>query len=125
MPTYDYKCDNCRHEFEIYQSMKDDKLIKCPSCGENTLKRLIGTGSGLIFKGSGFYLTDYKNKPTENKTSERTSSETNKKESKPESLPSSSDTANTSTPKNDSKETNDSKSKHSEKKSSKAKSDKD
>ena len=73
MPTYDYKCDNCGHQFETYQSMKDDKLTICPSCGENTLIRLIGTGSGLIFKGSGFYLTDYKNKPVE-KSSAKTSS---------------------------------------------------
>lgn len=62
MPTYDYKCDNCGHEFEIFQSMKDDKLTLCPECGKKKLKRLIGGGSGLIFKGSGFYLTDYKNK---------------------------------------------------------------
>lgn len=65
MPTYDYKCDNCDHEFEIFQSMKDNKLSKCPVCGKESLKRLIGTGGGLIFKGSGFYLTDYKNKTTE------------------------------------------------------------
>lgn len=65
MPTYEYKCDNCLHEFETYQTMKDDKLTKCPNCAQNTLKRLIGSGGGLIFKGSGFYLTDYKNKPSE------------------------------------------------------------
>ena len=64
MPTYDYRCDNCGHFFEKFQSMKEDKLTKCPQCGEETLRRLIGTGSGLIFKGSGFYLTDYKNKQT-------------------------------------------------------------
>lgn len=69
MPTYEYKCDNCDHLFEIYQSMKDDKLTKCPECGKETLRRLIGTGSGLIFKGSGFYLTDYKNKPSEKSAS--------------------------------------------------------
>lgn len=62
MPTYDYKCDNCGYEFEIFQSMKDEKLSECPSCGKNTLKRLIGGGGGLIFKGTGFYLTDYKGK---------------------------------------------------------------
>ncbi|MEO8666234.1 MAG: zinc ribbon domain-containing protein [Ignavibacteria bacterium] len=65
MPTYDYKCDDCGHEFEVYQSMKDAKLTTCPNCGKNTLRRLIGSGSGLIFKGSGFYLTDYKNKSVE------------------------------------------------------------
>lgn len=80
MPTYDYKCDNCGHEFETYQSMKDDKLTVCPSCGENTLKRLIGSGSGLIFKGSGFYLTDYKNKQTETSSAKSTTSESKKTE---------------------------------------------
>ena len=72
MPTYEYKCDNCGHHFEIYQSMKDDKLSVCPSSGKSTLKRLIGTGGGLIFKGSGFYLTDYKNKPSETTSSKST-----------------------------------------------------
>lgn len=72
MPTYDYKCDSCGHQFEVYQSMKDDKLTKCPLCGKETLKRLIGTGGGLIFKGSGFYLTDYKNKPAEIRSSAKT-----------------------------------------------------
>lgn len=91
MPTYEYKCDNCDHLFEIYQSMKDDKLTKCPECGKDTLRRLIGTGSGLIFKGSGFYLTDYKNKPADksasspatakSETNETGSAETGKKES--------------------------------------------
>ncbi|MBS1519265.1 MAG: zinc ribbon domain-containing protein [Bacteroidetes bacterium] len=69
MPTYDYRCDNCGHFFEKFQSMKDDKLTKCPECGKNTLRRLIGTGSGLIFKGTGFYLTDYKNKNSGSSTS--------------------------------------------------------
>ncbi|MDQ3194235.1 MAG: zinc ribbon domain-containing protein [Bacteroidota bacterium] len=75
MPTYDYKCDKCEHQFEIYQSMKDEKLTACPNCGTNSLRRLIGSGSGLIFKGSGFYLTDYKNKPAENKVNASTGSE--------------------------------------------------
>ena len=74
MPTYDYKCDNCGYQYEVFQSMKDKHLKKCPECGENKLRRLIGGGSGLIFKGSGFYLTDYKNKPGEAaKTSANTS----------------------------------------------------
>ena len=71
MPTYDYKCDNCGHEYEVFQSMKDKPLKKCPECGKNKLRRLIGGGAGLIFKGSGFYLTDYKNKSgSDAKTSE-------------------------------------------------------
>ena len=59
MPTYEYLCKNCGHTFDILQSMKEEKLTKCPECGEEALQRLIGTGAGLIFKGSGFYLTDY------------------------------------------------------------------
>jgi len=60
MPTYDYKCKRCKHEFEEFQSITADPLTKCPSCGRNVLQRLIGPGAGLIFKGSGFYSTDYK-----------------------------------------------------------------
>lgn len=60
MPTYDYKCDNCGITFEYFQSMKDNALETCNECG-GSLKRLIGAGAGPIFKGSGFYQTDYKN----------------------------------------------------------------
>jgi putative FmdB family regulatory protein len=60
MPTYEYACRLCKHQFELFQSMKDDRLSLCPSCGEDGLKRLIGLGAGIIFKGSGFYETDYK-----------------------------------------------------------------
>jgi putative FmdB family regulatory protein len=81
MPTYEYKCDKCDHLFEVYQSMKDDKLTKCPECGKKSLRRLIGTGSGLIFKGSGFYLTDYKNKPSEKKASSASGANTDSKSS--------------------------------------------
>ena len=62
MPTYEYECESCKHAFEILQSMTDKKLKKCPKCGKNTLYRLIGAGTGVIFKGSGFYQTDYKKK---------------------------------------------------------------
>ncbi|NOY05085.1 MAG: zinc ribbon domain-containing protein [Chlorobi bacterium] len=60
MPTYDYKCQNCEYQFESFQSINADPLSKCPQCGRPELKRLIGTGIGMIFKGSGFYITDYK-----------------------------------------------------------------
>ncbi len=60
MPTYDYKCKACGHTFALFQSMSEKPKKKCPSCGRMTLVRLIGTGSGIIFKGSGFYETDYK-----------------------------------------------------------------
>lgn len=60
MPTYDYICNACGHELEEFQSMSAKPLRKCPDCGKLKLKRLIGTGAGIIFKGSGFYETDYR-----------------------------------------------------------------
>src|SRR5262245_54308898 len=60
MPTYDYRCQKCGHEFELFQSIRDGVKRRCPKCGKNALKRLIGTGAGVIFKGSGFYQTDYR-----------------------------------------------------------------
>ena len=62
MPTYEYACQKCDHEFEQFQSMRDETLKKCPKCKKAGLKRLVGGGAGLIFKGTGFYITDYKNK---------------------------------------------------------------
>jgi putative FmdB family regulatory protein len=62
MPTYEYACSKCGHHFEKFQSMRDEPLKKCPKCSKQALKRLIGGGAGLIFKGTGFYITDYKNK---------------------------------------------------------------
>jgi putative FmdB family regulatory protein len=59
MPTYDYKCTECNHAFEMFQMMTDDPISNCPEC-DGIVKRLIGTGAGPIFKGSGFYQTDYK-----------------------------------------------------------------
>ena len=60
MPTYDYACQACDHEFEAFQSITAKPLRKCPECGRLRLKRLIGIGAGVIFKGSGFYETDYR-----------------------------------------------------------------
>ena len=65
MPTYDYQCDACGHEFELFQSMSAPVKRKCPECSKLKLKRLIGTGSGVLFKGSGFYETDYRSKSYE------------------------------------------------------------
>ena len=59
MPTYEYECDKCKHKFEHFQSMTAKHLKKCPECG-GKVTRLLGTGSGIIFKGTGFYQTDYK-----------------------------------------------------------------
>jgi len=61
MPTYDYECTKCGHKFEAFQQMSDKLLTKCPKC-DKKLRRLIGSGAGIIFKGSGFYATDYKKK---------------------------------------------------------------
>jgi len=60
MPTYDYVCDACSHEVEIFQSMSEAAKRKCPACGKLKLRRRIGTGGGILFKGSGFYQTDYR-----------------------------------------------------------------
>jgi putative FmdB family regulatory protein len=60
MPTYEYACDDCGHEFEEFQSITARPLRKCPKCGKLKLRRLIGSGGGVIFKGSGFYETDYR-----------------------------------------------------------------
>ena len=60
MPTYDYRCHACDHELEIFQSMSESPKRKCPACGRLKLRRQIGNGAGIIFKGSGFYQTDYR-----------------------------------------------------------------
>jgi putative FmdB family regulatory protein len=60
MPTYDYVCDACKHEFELFQSIKDEPKKKCPECGKRKLRRLIGPGAAIVFRGSGFYTTDYR-----------------------------------------------------------------
>jgi putative FmdB family regulatory protein len=60
MPTYDYECDACGHEFELFQGINDPHQRKCPKCGKLKLRRLFGTGAAVVFKGSGFYQTDYR-----------------------------------------------------------------
>lgn len=60
MPTYDYECKNCDHTWEVFQSIKANPIRKCPNCGKQKAKRMIGPGAGIIFKGSGFYQTDYR-----------------------------------------------------------------
>lgn len=60
MPTYDYRCKSCEHEWELFQSIKADPIKKCPSCGKMKAERVIGAGAGIIFRGSGFYQTDYR-----------------------------------------------------------------
>ena len=60
MPTYDYVCDGCGHAFELFQSMTDSVKKTCPKCKKKKLRRLIGAGGAIVFKGSGFYKTDYR-----------------------------------------------------------------
>jgi len=79
MPIYEYQCSNCGHKLEELQRISEPPLTKCPHCGKDSLKRLIGTGAGLIFKGSGFYLTDYKKSPQKDKTKSETPAKTETK----------------------------------------------
>ncbi len=60
MPTYDYRCKVCDHRWELFQSIKADPEKQCPACGKRTAERIIGAGAGILFKGSGFYQTDYR-----------------------------------------------------------------
>lgn len=92
MPTYDYICNECSHNFEAFQSMSAEPLKECPECGKESVKRLIGTGAGLMFKGTGFYETDYKkpssgssgdSKSTSSSSSDSSSTSSTKSESKP------------------------------------------
>ncbi len=102
MPTYEYECAKCKKSFEIVQSMKDDALKTCPmdrcrmkTWGKGKVKRKIGAGAGLIFKGSGFYITDYrsegykksKSESTKSADSGSTKSDSAKTETKPASKP--------------------------------------
>ena len=85
MPTYEYKCSECDHHFERFQSIKEDPVKKCPKCG-GKVERLISRGAGIIFKGSGFYETDYrsdnyKKAEKREKSSETSSSDSKKSES--------------------------------------------
>lgn len=67
MPTYSYQCTDCGHEFDLFQKITADPEKVCPECKKETLKRLIGAGAGLLFKGSGFYITDYRSKDYKDK----------------------------------------------------------
>lgn len=76
MPTYDYECDACQHKFEIFQNMSDELLTKCPKCKKKKLRRLFGAGAAIMFKGSGFYQTDYRSESyKKSAAAEKTSSE--------------------------------------------------
>jgi putative FmdB family regulatory protein len=102
MPNYNYQCSQCGHKLQEFQTMSEKALTKCPECKKNKLERLISGGSGVIFKGSGFYETDYKKKPNTDTKSETTpavtegSSKSSTAESKSEATPA---PASTRTPK--------------------------
>jgi putative FmdB family regulatory protein len=116
MPTYEYRCKACGHEFEEFQSITAPVLKKCPSCAKAKLERLIGIGSAVMFKGGGFYETDYRSesyknaakadadasKPKSESSDSGAKSET-KSDSKPDSKPAKADTKSESKPKADPK----------------------
>jgi putative FmdB family regulatory protein len=83
MPTYEYRCQACGHEVEALQSMKDAPLSDCPACSSPSLKRQISRGTGMIFKGSGFYETDYRRKTGVRESAEAPSVEKTVQEAKP------------------------------------------
>lgn len=91
MPTYDYQCGACEHTWEEFQSMSAKPIRKCPACGRLKAKRIIGPGAGFIFKGSGFYLTDYRSE------SYKSGAEADRKTQQP--APASSEKAESASPK--------------------------
>ena len=102
MPTYDYECDACGHEFELFQGINDPVQRKCPDCGKLKLRRLFGTGAAVVFKGSGFYQTDYRSDSykkaaeKDKKKSSESSGSSSEKSSEKSSDKSSSDKSSTS-----------------------------
>ena len=95
MPTYSYRCQSCDHTFDLFQRMSEDPARICPECGKAELKRLIGAGAGFIFKGSGFYVTDYRSKDYKEKAKKEASENTAKSDT------AKSDTAKSDTAKSD------------------------
>jgi putative FmdB family regulatory protein len=87
MPTYHYLCGACGYEFEKFQSITADPIKTCPVCAKDQVKRIMSGGSGLIFKGSGFYITDYKNSKSKSKTESGDKPKENKKSEKTKSKP--------------------------------------
>ena len=93
MPTYDYRCGECEHEWEVFQSITSKPKRKCPECGKLKAKRMIGPGAGVIFKGSGFYQTDYRSSSYKKgaeaaKSAKEAASKSNDSSSKSDSSPS-------------------------------------
>ena len=88
MPTYDYRCNACNHEFELFQAISENPKKKCPDCGKLKLERLIGAGAAVIFKGGGFYETDYRSDSyKKGAEAEKKASENGKSDKKPDKKP--------------------------------------
>jgi putative FmdB family regulatory protein len=87
MPTYEYECNACGHAFERFQSITASPVKRCPECGKAKVKRLMGTGAGLIFKGSGFYITDYRSESYDKAKKSDAPATESRSESKVESKP--------------------------------------
>ena len=108
MPTYDYECDACGHTFELFQSINDSVKRKCPECKRLKLRRLFGTGDAIVFKGSGFYQTDYRSdsykkaEAADRKSAEAASSSDSGKSGKSDSKSSDGKSSGNSTTKSDS-----------------------
>jgi putative FmdB family regulatory protein len=109
MPTYEYKCEACGFEFEKFQSIKSAPIKKCPHCGKSRVKRLIGIGAGVIFKGGGFYATDYRSDAYKSAAKADTGDKPASKETKTDGGDSSSKPAAESKPATESKSTRESK----------------
>jgi putative FmdB family regulatory protein len=99
MPTYEYVCEKCGHKFERFQPITARPIRKCPECGKSSAKRLIGVGSGIIFKGSGFYETDYRSESYKKaEKSEKGTPDTTAEKKKTEKKPKDSKTADKAKP---------------------------
>ncbi|MEM7235558.1 MAG: zinc ribbon domain-containing protein [Planctomycetota bacterium] len=98
MPTYDYECGACGEVHEFFQRISEDPIKKCPGCGKNKLKRLLGGGAGFIFKGSGFYETDYRKPEYTAKAKAEAEAAKPKSDSKSDSKSSSDKSSNSSGP---------------------------
>ena len=103
MPTYEYICNNCKYEFEQFQSIKAKPIRKCPKCGKLSVQRLIGAGAGIIFKGSGFYQTDYRSESYK-KAAESEKKTTSKDITKKKTETKAKDSKSTEKPKPDTKD---------------------
>lgn len=102
MPTYDYECDACGHTFEIFQGINEALLRKCPQCARQKLRRLFGAGAAVMFKGSGFYQTDYRSESYKKAAAADSKSSESKSESKSDSGGSSTGTTKSDTKSSDS-----------------------